>query len=346
MRRIIDKLYKESFLDRLELKYLMENIDTESRKYLYQKAFQKRVETYGNKIYMRALIEFSSFCKQDCLYCGIRKSNEKAGRYRLSSEQIIELCGKAYGLGYRTFVIQGGEDFYFTRERLVNLIERIRKEFPEAAITLSIGERDEQTYRELFRVGADRFLLRHETATRALYERLHPTMSFDNRRNTLRVLNEIGYQIGAGFMVGLPGQGTEEILDDLFFLKELEPDMIGIGPFVPHEDTPLKNQAGGTLEQTLLCLSITRLLVPSALIPSTTATDSIDPQGRLKAFKSGTNVVMLNVTPEESRKKYQLYQNKSDTDISSENVFKRLEEDGKKAGLQIDMGRGDSLKSL
>lgn len=346
MKILIDRLYKDSYLDREGLRTLFHKTNDIDREYIYQKAFQKRLEVYENKIYLRALIEFSSFCKQDCLYCGIRRSNTGAGRYRLSVEQILELCCKSYELGYRTFVLQGGEDFYFTREKLVALVKKIKGEFPEAAITLSIGERDKKTYVDLFEAGADRFLLRHETATGSLYEKLHPTMSFDNRRDTLYTLKKIGYQIGAGFMVGLPGQGTEEILDDFLFLKKLDPDMIGIGPFVPHKDTPLGNEAGGSLKETLLCLAITRLLLPGALIPSTTATDSIDPHGRLKAFKAGTNVVMLNVTPEESRKKYQLYQNKSDTDISNEDVLKKLENDAKKAGLKLDMGRGDSLKSL
>ncbi|WP_025701049.1 [FeFe] hydrogenase H-cluster radical SAM maturase HydE, partial [Paenibacillus forsythiae] len=247
--------------------HLLGQLDQTSRRRLHALANQKRVFHYGTGVYLRGLIEFSNICKQNCMYCGIRSANNTASRYRLRPEEILDCCREGYELGYRTFVLQSGEDDWYTAEKLARLIADIKRRYSDVAVTLSIGERDDETYTRLFEAGADRFLLRHETASRRLYEALHPTMTFENRRDRLRALKAIGYQIGAGFMVGLPGQTLEDLAADLLYLKELNPDMIGIGPFLPHEATPLKDEPAGTLEDTLDMIALARLFVPRALIP-------------------------------------------------------------------------------
>jgi biotin synthase len=295
---------------------------------------------------MRGLIEISSYCKQDCLYCGLRKSNRNAERYRLKPEQILECCQEGYELGFRTFVLQGGEDAWYTEDLLEDLIRTIKSRFPDTALTLSIGERDEEAYRRLYLAGADRFLLRHETASRRLYRSLHPTMSFDNRRNCLKTLQAIGYQVGAGFMVGLPGQTAEDLAEDLIYLKTFNPDMIGIGPFIPHDQTPLGTAKPGTLEDTLVMVALARLLVPDALIPATTALGTLNTEGREMALKVGANVVMPNLSPVSVREKYALYNNKICTGDESAQCRHGLELRIEAAGFSVDMGRGDSLKVI
>ncbi|MEF2968741.1 [FeFe] hydrogenase H-cluster radical SAM maturase HydE [Paenibacillus sp. M1] len=346
MKQLIHKLFCRGKLSRDEIVYLLGRLDGETRQELYRLAHRKRSEKYGDKVYMRGLIEFSSFCKQDCLYCGLRAGNKAAERYRLKPAEILDCCREGYDLGYRTFVLQSGEDAWYTEEILVRLVRDIKAEFPDAAITLSIGERDERTYRSLFDAGADRFLLRHETASRNLYQSLHPTMSFDNRRKCLSVLQSIGYQIGAGFMVGLPGQTLEDLADDLLYLQDLHPDMIGIGPFIPHSRTPLGGAEAGTIDDTLAMVALARLMVPDALIPATTALGSLDASGREKALKVGANVVMPNLSPLAVRKKYALYNNKICTGDESAACRHCLELRINSAGFSVDMGRGDSLKSL
>lgn len=343
MKKLIDKLYKNNYLYADELLVLLENLTEETKNYLHQKALEIRQKVYGRKIYLRALIEFTNYCRNNCLYCGIRAGNEKCERYRLSEKQILAACSKGYELGYRTFVLQGGEDPYYTDDRLVHLISRIKKLYPDCAVTLSIGERPAASYRKLFDAGTDRYLLRHETKSRKLYEILHPGMSFENREECLWNLKRIGYQVGAGFMVGLPSQTNEDYVKDLTFLKQLEPHMVGLGPFIPHRDTPLSSARAGTVEITCIMLSLVRLLLPQVLLPATTALGSLHPQGWEKGFLAGANVVMLNLSPPEVRQKYNLYNGK--TVIPDEAAVHLAEVRSRitKAGFETDPGKGDHI---
>ncbi|MDA8229526.1 MAG: [FeFe] hydrogenase H-cluster radical SAM maturase HydE [Desulfitobacterium hafniense] len=341
MRAIIDKLYKDQFLQEHELTDLLYGLKPEEESYLFAKAQEIRTKHYGKKVYMRGLIEFTNYCKRDCQYCGIRASNKKADRYRLSIDQVLDACVEGERLGYQTYVLQGGEDEYFTDSRLVELIEAIKKKFPKAAITLSVGEKPYESYLKYFEAGADRYLLRHETASEELYNRLHPRMSFLHRKECLNNLKRIGYQVGAGFMVGLPGQKVEDYVRDLIYLKELEPHMVGIGPFIPHKDTPLGGETGGTLEQTLILLAIIRLLLPKVLLPATTALGTINPFGREKGLQAGANVVMPNLTPMQVREKYSLYDGKICTGDEAAECRRCIEQRINKAGFELDMGRGD-----
>jgi len=346
MKDILNKLYITNNLEKDELVYLIRSIDEEHKSILFDYSHKTRLKYYGNKVYMRGLIEFSNICKQDCLYCGIRASNKKAERYRLMPEEILFCCEEGYRLGYRTFVLQSGEDFWYTDEILVDIVQSIKKRFKDVAVTLSIGERDKETYQKLYDAGADRFLLRHETASKELYEKLHPTMTYENRMNTLYTLKSIGYQVGAGFMVGLPGQSAEHLAEDILFLKELQPDMIGIGPFIPHKETPLGNSAGGTVEQTLVMLALARLFVPDCLLPATTAMGTLSPKGREMALKVGANVVMPNLSPVDVRAKYELYENKICTGDEAAHCRQCIERRINSVGFEVDMGRGDSYKFL
>jgi len=344
MKELLGKLYKYNNLRKDELVYLLKSLDDEHKKILFEYSHQTRLKYYGKKVYMRGLVEFSNVCKQDCLYCGIRASNKKVERYRLMPDEILDCCKEGYELGYRTFVLQSGEDFWYTGEILADIVKSIKRLFPEAAVTLSIGERDRDTYKKLYDAGADRFLLRHETASKWLYEKLHPTMKFENRRKTLYILKNIGYQVGAGFMVGLPGQTEEDLAEDILFLKELQPDMIGIGPFIPHKETPLRDAKGGTVEQTLVMLALARLFVPDCLLPATTAMGTLHPRGRELALQVGANVVMPNLSPVGVRAKYELYENKICTGDEAAHCRHCIENRIKSAGFEVDMGRGDSLR--
>lgn len=346
MKQFIHKLYSRGRLSRDEIVYLLGHLDPQTRQELYRLAHRRRVEKYGDKVFMRGLIEFSSFCKQNCLYCGIRSGNRSAERYRLTTQEILDCCREGYELGFRTFVLQSGEDPWYTEEILTGLIKEIKAGFPDSAITLSIGEREDETYRSLFEAGADRFLLRHETASRELYQSLHPMMSYDNRRRCLSVLQKIGYQVGAGFMVGLPGQTPEHLAEDLLYLQALQPDMIGIGPFIPHSSTPLCGAKAGAIDDTLAMVALARLMVPGALIPATTALGTLDSAGREKALQVGANVVMPNLSPVRVRTKYALYDNKICTGDESAACRHCLELRIAAAGFSVDMGRGDSLKSI
>ena len=256
IKDIIDKLSAEHNASREELLYLISNINEEETKYLVEKSDEVRRKYYGNKVYMRGLIEFTNYCKMDCMYCGIRKSNKNADRYRLTFDEIMECAQMGDKLGYKTYVLQGGEDPYFTDERMVAIIKEMKRRYPNNAITLSMGERSYESYKKLYEAGADRYLLRHETATKALYDSLHPGACIESRRECLKNLKEIGFQAGAGFMVGLPNQTDEDLVNDLMFVKEFEPAMCGIGPFIPQKDTPLGNEKGGTLEKTILMLAL------------------------------------------------------------------------------------------
>lgn len=344
MKALTDKLFSENTLEKDELLCLLNGLQEEDKLYLIEKAHQTRMNTYGDKVFMRGLVEFTNYCKRNCRYCGIRAGNKNAQRYRLTKEEILEACKEGYSLGYKTFVLQGGEDDFFTDEILVDIIKSIKSAFPLCAITLSIGEKSRESYQKYFDAGADRYLMRHETASKKLYEQLHPGMSFENRINCLKTLKEIGYQVGAGFMVGLPGQTNEDYVKDLLFLKELEPDMVGIGPFIPQKDTPLGLEKGGTVETTIVMLALTRLLLPNVLLPATTALGSIDPVGREKGIKAGANVVMPNLSPTSVRKKYALYDGKICTGDEAAECRMCIEGRIKRAGFNIDMSRGDNLE--
>lgn len=343
VKSIIDKLYESNNASGEELLFLLDNLNEDDKIYLVQKAHETRMKTYGDKVYMRGLIEFTNFCKKDCIYCGIRRSNKDADRYRLTMEDIMECVDIGDRLGYKTYVLQGGEDDYFTDERMVEIIKMIKSKYPNNAITLSLGERSYDSYKKMYEAGADRYLLRHETATKELYEKLHPGASFEERRQCLRNLKEIGYQIGAGFMVELPKQTNKDLVNDLLFVKELEPHMCGIGPFIPHKDTPLKNEKAGTVEKTTTMLALIRLLLPNVLLPSTTALGSIDPTGREKGIKAGGNVVMPNLSPTSVREKYSLYDGKICTGDEAAECRNCIEGRINKAGFKVEVTRGDNM---
>lgn len=340
---LIEKLAQEHTLETGELTILLKARDKQAAELLRQSADNVRQRVYGRQIYIRGLIEVSNICKNDCYYCGIRKSNGYCQRYRLTEEEILTCCQEGYDLGFRTFVLQGGEDGYFTDQRLCSLIEEIKKRYAHCAITLSLGERRRESYQRLFDAGADRYLLRHETATKAHYQRLHPPeMSYENRMDCLMALREIGYQVGCGFMVGSPGQTIDHLVADLKFIEAFQPDMCGIGPFISHRDTPFACQKAGTLEMTCYLLSIVRLLAPGVLLPSTTALGTIDPKGREQGILAGANVVMPNLSPSSVGKKYELYDNKLYTGQESAQHLEELKQRMEAIGYEIVTGRGDA----
>ncbi len=325
-----------------ELREILEEKSEERQLALAKEADAVRREIYGNEVYVRGLIEFSNICKNNCYYCGIRAENAKAERYRLSKEDIMLCCREGYELGFRTFVLQGGEDPYFTDEKVCEIVSAIRQNYEDCAITLSIGEKSKESYQAYFDAGANRYLLRHETANQEHYGKLHPaSMTLENRKRCLYDLKEIGYQVGSGFMVGSPFQTTENLIEDLRFLEELQPDMIGIGPYINHAETPFKGYANGTLSQTLRLVSILRLMFPYALIPATTALGTIHPQGRELGLQAGANVVMPNLSPVEVRKKYDLYENKICTGEEAAQCRGCLEKRVEEAGYRIVTARGD-----
>lgn len=339
---MIGRLEQQHSLTKQEWLYLLENRSDEGIEHLFEKSRKISLEQFGNQIYTRGLIEFTNYCKNNCYYCGIRRDNKKAQRYRLTLEEIMECCMSGYGLGFRTFVLQGGEDVYFTDERMEEIICRVKQEFPDCAVTLSLGERSYDSYKRLFDAGADRYLLRHETAVDWHYRKLHPKeMSLQNRKQCLFHLKKIGYQTGSGFMVGAPGQTMECLAEDLLFLHELQPHMVGIGPFVPHHDTPFAKEAGGTVELTLYLIGLLRLMLPKALIPATTALGTIDSQGREKGVLAGANVVMPNLSPANVRGKYELYDNKLCTGAEAAESRSKLDRRMRKIGYELSESRGD-----
>lgn len=344
LHTLAEQLAAEHDLPDEALYALIAGRNAEIQRDLAQRAEALRQKIYGNRIYIRGLIEFTNYCKNDCYYCGIRRSNGKAERYRLTRADILACCDEGYRLGFRTFVLQGGEDPYFTDERLTDIVRAIRKGFPDCAITLSVGERDAVSYRALFEAGADRYLLRHETATKAHYDRLHPPeMDFDRRMDCLRQLRRIGYQTGCGFMVGSPGQTEEHLVRELRFLKDFQPHMVGIGPFLPHADTPFRDQPGGTAELTLYLLSLIRLLLPEVLLPATTALGTAAGDGRERGIRAGANVVMPNLSPLSVRQKYMLYDKKICTGEESAQCVACLAKRMASVGCEIAVARGDSL---
>lgn len=314
----------------------------ELKKYLKEKAREKADKIFGKYIFMRGLIEFTNYCKNDCIYCGIRKSNKNAERYRLNKKEILECCKIGYDIGFRTFVLQGGEDNFFNIERMTNIVNAIKKEFPDCALTLSIGEKEEEYYKELKNNGANRFLLRHETSENEHYSKLHPAyMSLENRKECLRYLKNLGFQTGTGMMIGSPFQKLENIAGDLIFMQEIKPEMIGIGPFLPHKDTPFANEKIGELELTLILISVLRLIFPLSLIPATTALGTIKEGGRELGILHGANVVMPNLSPMNVRKKYLLYNNKISTGTESAEGVELLRESINKIGYILTGARGD-----
>lgn len=346
LQTLVDKLEAQNRLNREEWIQLIEGRTPKLAQYIFEKARKIRQAYYGTDVYIRGLIEFTNYCKNDCYYCGIRRSNSRAHRYRLSEEQILRCCHQGYTLGFRTFVLQGGEDGYFTDERMVSLVKEIRKNYPDCAITLSIGERSYDSYLALFEAGADRYLLRHETWDEKHYRLLHPpALSAKHRQQCLWDLKKIGYQVGTGYMVGSPFQTAENLADDMLFLEKLNPQMVGIGPFIPHHDTPFKDQAAGTLELTLYMLGLIRLMLPKVLLPATTALGTIDEKGRELGILAGANVVMPNLSPENVRKDYLLYDNKICTGSEAAECRMDLENRMHAIGYQVVCHRGDSLNT-
>ena len=336
----------EKSLSKEEWIALIENQTPETVEYAMKKADALRKKIYGNRIFVRGLIEFTNICKNDCYYCGIRKSNAYAERYRLTEDEILACCEKGHELGFRTFVLQGGEDSYYSDDRMVQLIRRIKEKYPDCAITLSIGEKKRESYQAFFDAGAERYLLRHETANAAHYCKLHPKeMSLANRKKCLWELKEIGYQVGCGFMVSSPYQTVESLAEDMLFIRALEPDMVGIGPFVPHEKTPFAREMQGTVEQTTYLLSLLRIMLPYVLLPATTALGTIDPLGREKGILAGANVLMPNLSPVAVRKKYELYDNKICTGEEAAECRNCLNNRMKKIGYEIVTERGDVQKA-
>lgn len=319
--------------------------DPETVELLAREAVRLRRQYYGDKVYTRGLIEFTNYCKNNCYYCGIRRGNLHADRYRLSKEEIMSCCENGYGLGFRTFVLQGGEDAWFTDDRMADIIRSIRETYPDCAITLSIGERSYESYKKLRKAGADRYLLRHETADEDHYRKLHPEeMSLAHRKQCLYDLKSLGYQVGAGFMVGSPGQTIDCLAEDMVFLKELKPQMVGIGPFIPHHDTVFAQEKAGSVEMTLFLLSVIRILLPKVLLPATTALGTMDPRGREKGLAAGANVVMPNLSPVKNRKKYDLYDNKICTGEEAAECRGCLGRRVESAGYRLVNERGDAVK--
>lgn len=340
---LIDKLEKEQSLTLGEYQKLIENYCSELALYSAEKARHSCEKHYGNKIFIRGLIEISNYCKNDCYYCGIRKGNKDCQRYRLTKEDILSCCKEGYALGFRTFVMQGGEDAYYSDEVLCESISEIKELYPDCAVTLSLGERSRESYEALYKAGADRYLLRHETATKEHYEKLHPkALSFENRMRCLRDLKEIGYQVGCGFMVGSPYQTSKHLAADLKFIEEFSPHMCGIGPFITHKDTPFRNEKSGSADLTVFLLSLIRLIKPNILLPATTALGTVDGKGRERGVLSGANVVMPNLSPLSVRKKYMLYDNKIATGQESAQCVADLKERMKEIGYEVVTERGDA----
>ncbi len=347
LKQLIDKLEESSNLAKEEWIDLMRGRNEETAQYLFERARYWQRKYFQNKIYTRGLIEFTNYCKNDCYYCGIRRSNGRADRYRLTKDQILECCHSGYELGFRTFVLQGGEDGWFTQEKILEIIQAIKKDYSDCALTLSLGERSRQSYEELFYAGADRYLLRHETADEEHYRDLHPPeLSAEHRKQCLWDLKEIGYQTGTGFMVGSPGQKLEHLVEDMLFIRRLEPQMVGIGPFVPHHDTPFAQEAQGTVELTLFMIGLLRVMMPDLLIPATTALGTIDPMGREKGILAGANVVMPNLSPTSVRKKYELYDNKICTGDEAAECRNCLKQRMKSIGYELAVDRGDYCRRI
>lgn len=339
----IEKLRNQKLLTHEEFLSLLKGNSNNLRSILAEEADKVRKKYFGNKIYIRGLIEFSNYCKNNCFYCGLHITNKNLERYRLTKDEILACCAEGYALGFRTFVLQSGEDSYFTDEQMIDIVSHIRDKYPDCAITLSIGERSKESYQKLFDAGAERYLLRHETANMNHYHMLHPdSMSHTNRMECLKSLKEIGYQTGCGFMVGSPYQTYEMLANDLLFIQDFKPEMVGIGPFISHADTPFYDKPNGTLEDTLLLISILRLMFPKLLLPATTALGTIAENGRELGIKAGANVIMPNLSPATVREKYSLYDNKLCTGEEAAERLKDLSNRMNAIGYEVVTDRGDA----
>lgn len=342
-KELIDKLNNEHFLSLDEWTELISSHTSSDAEYAADTARKIAVERFGKRIYFRGIIEFTNICKNDCYYCGIRRSNDKVSRYRLDEDEILDCCEEGYLNGFRTFVLQGGEDGYFNDERMCAIVKRIRERYRDCAITLSLGERSRESYQRLFEAGANRYLLRHEAADCELYAKWHPAeLKLENRIECLKNLREIGFQTGCGFMVGAPWQTAKELARDMVFISEFRPAMVGIGPFVPHKDTPFGAFAAGSAELTLFMMSLCRIMLPNVLLPATTALETVrGGNGRKLGVLAGCNVVMPNLSPQNVRKKYLLYNDKAGTDDTAESGIRKLRENMADIGYEVVCGRGD-----
>lgn len=341
---LINRLADNRILSKDELVHLIEGRTPDIAGYLFERARAVRHQYYSNKVYIRGLIELTNYCKNDCLYCGIRRSNTRASRYRLDKEEILDCCETGYALGFRTFVLQGGEDGHYTDAVLTDIISGIHARYPDCAITLSLGEKSYDSYLAYFKAGANRYLLRHETADPDHYKMLHPpSLSWENRKRCLYDLKAIGYQVGTGFMVGSPYQTAGHLAQDLLFIHDLQPQMVGIGPFIPHKDTPFRDHKAGTAALTLFMIGLLRLMLPGALIPATTALGTIDPRGREQGILAGANVVMPNLSPVSVRDKYTLYDNKICTGDEAAECRMCMEKRMNSIGYRVVVDRGDCV---
>jgi len=341
-RALIKKLQQTRSLSLEEWEHLISTYTKEDLEYAMIQAQATAIRIFGRKIYFRGIIEFTNICKCDCYYCGIRASNKECTRYRLDVSDIMECCREGYENGFRTFVLQGGEDPYFDDEYMGGIIRTIKEKYPDCAITLSIGERSYESYKKLKEAGADRYLLRHETAYPSLYASLHPEKQrLENRLQCLNDLKSLGYQTGCGIMVGAPGQTPKAIAYDMKFMEEFKPEMIGVGPFLPHKDTPFKDAEKGSVELTLFILALCRLMSPEVLLPATTALGTVESEGRKQGVLAGCNVIMPNLSPLSVRKKYMLYDDKSGTDMSAAEGIRMLKKQMAEIDYEVIVGRGD-----
>lgn len=348
MDALVERLVREHHLDAEGFRTLLASGGGTTFDLLQKNAAEMVMCHFGRRVYIRGLIEVSNYCRNNCLYCGIRRDNRDVNRYRLTDEQILNACATGYQLGFRTFVLQGGEDMMLKDERLVPLVKTIHREYPDCAITLSLGERSPQSYRLLYEAGASRYLLRHEAASPLLYAQLHPdTMSWSNRIACLETLQQIGYQTGMGMMIGAPGQTIEHLVEDLLLIQHMKPQMVGIGPFIPHSQTPLGNNPAGSIELTLMLISIVRLLLPSALIPSTTALATLSPDAQMQGIVCGANVIMPNLSPSDVRCNYEIYEGKASFGTEAAEGLSMLSDRLAAIGYEISYDKGDfELKDI
>ena len=341
-KELIERLSREHRLEEGQWAQLFATYTKADLDFAMELAREMTVTRFGHRIYFRGIVEFTNICKNDCYYCGIRCSNHKVSRYRLTPEDILECCREGYDSGFRTFVLQGGEDGWFTDDWMCTIIRAIKEKYPDCAVTLSLGERSRESYEAMFRAGADRYLLRHETADEAHYRKLHPdSQTLKNRMRCLRDLKEIGYQTGCGIMVGSPGQTPQTLAKDMVFMQEFKPEMVGIGPFLPHQDTPFRAEAAGSVETTLFALALCRILLPRVLLPATTALGTAENDGRKMGVLAGCNVIMPNLSPAAVRKKYMLYDHKAGTDLTAAEGIALLRRQMEEIGYEVVVGRGD-----
>lgn len=342
---LLDKLNRKHSLTVAEYQFLLENMKAQSIDYAKILAHSAKNSVYGNEIFIRGLIEISSFCKNDCLYCGIRRSNNHCERFRLTPQEILDCCKNGYTLGFRTFVLQGGEDSHFTDKILTETIKKIKENCPDCAVTLSLGERSRESYEALFKAGADRYLLRHESANSELYSKLHGgLLSLESRMTCLKNLKEIGYQAGCGMMIGAPYQTLLHLAQDLKFIESYSPDMCGIGPFIPHKHTIFKDEKAGSVTLTCFILSLLRIMKPNLLLPATTALNTLSKNGHKQGIESGANVIMPNLSPPEAKEKYNIYDGKAIYGIESAENLAKLKDEMKSIGCEIKVSRGDIKK--